>query len=98
LAAALAAVVTKKEATMPLTEGQEWTDGWFTYIAYQKNDGRMVVRDPEGFDYSEEGWTYIMTDDDPSAREDLKVVDNGSMTVAEVVARYEEAQGRPLPR
>lgn len=49
---------------MALVEGTEWTDGFFHYIAYRKRDGRMVVRDVEGFDYSEEAWEQSLAEDD----------------------------------
>lgn len=38
---------------MKITEGQEFTDGQFNYIAYLKSDGRMVFRDVEGFDFED---------------------------------------------
>lgn len=36
-----------------IEEGMEWTDGQFNYIAYRKADGRMVIRDVEGFDWED---------------------------------------------
>lgn len=45
-------------------EGMEWTDGQFNYIAYRKADGRMVIRDVEGFDW--ENVDEFLNMDDPS--------------------------------
>lgn len=71
-------------------EGQEWSDGQFNYIAYRKADGRMVIRDAEGFDW--EDVEAFLSMDDPSLTE----VDM-DMPGAAKIARW-EAEAEVLPR
>lgn len=71
-----------------MEEGQEFTDGLYNYLAYRKDDGRVVLRDVEGFDYSHP--SVDMLD------EDLSEVD-ADVPAADKVARWEAAHG-DLPR
>lgn len=49
--------------SMPtIEEGTEWSDGFFASIAYRKADGRMVVRDVEGFDIPMDEWEEVLKD------------------------------------
>lgn len=76
--------------TAQIEEGMEWSDGFFAYIAYRKSDGTMVVRDIEGFDYSMDDWSKVVTA--PDVKRVYDQLEN-----AEHIKRWEGEVG-PLPR
>ena len=79
-------------AEVVINEGDEWTDGWFAYIAYRKADGTMVVRDVEGFDYPLDEFKSMLSS---STSADLAPVTD--IEANERIARWEGEVGA-LPR
>lgn len=68
-----------------VTAGQEFTDGLFSVIAYQRcSDGPVLLRDVEGFDL------------DIDLAEELEEVD-AEVDSAVKLVRWEQTHG-PLPR